>query len=652
MEIFRRRYLCFFAFLFMFVSVCLFSFAYTPKLSVVIILAVLGLVGIVAAIFIKKHRFVLCVGAVALLFCVVAAFNSFVFISVPQSRAENYISDSVQARVRILSCEYSDQTSSEYLVRIEKIDEDEPDIKAYLYCDFPSELDYGDKMISTFKISQASDYVNKQGDILLTLSINEDAPVYYKEAESVNYFSADGIMHICRTVREAFGEYVDSIFGESSALVKGFLIDDRSDIPLYVQSDFKRSGTTHLLAVSGMHIVVLLGSVEIILRKIYVPKKIRFAVISLAALLLLMLTDFSGSAVRSVIMLYCVYVSYLFYEDHDTLTALFVSVFLIILISPYSVCDIGMWMSFCATFGLLILYSYIDRKLPRIQFNKTLKSLILKLALALLRAALITVVANLFLLPIMWLFFGEISLSALPANLLLSPIVTVFMPFCAIGVIIGAIPGLSVALIYIARIFEYAILELADLFANMRGAVLSLQYPFAKWLIIAFSISMAVLLVIKLKRKIFLCLPPVLFVASFVVCLTVFSLTSTPELRHAVYDDDQMFFFDDVDQSYVCDVTNGGYDAKELFENNKNPYATEIENYVIVDISKRHAYAIEHIMYDTYIRTLYIPIPKTAEDIEYAEEICSVADKYGTRIKFYEGKNGIILFRDLISEYK
>lgn len=652
MEIFRRRYLCFFAFLFMLVSVCLFNFAYTPKLSVVIVLAALALVGIVVAIFVKKHRFVLCIVAVSLLFCVVASFNSFMFISLPQSRADNYISDSAQARVRILSCEYSDQTSSEYLVRIEKINEDEPDIKAYLYCDFPSELDYGDKMIATFKISKPSDYVNKQGDILLTLSINEDAPVYYKESETVNYFSADGIMHICRTVREAFAQYVDSIFGESSALVKGFLIDDRSDISLCEQSKFKRSGTTHLLAVSGMHIVVLLGSVEIILRKIYVPKKIRFALISFAALILLILTDFSGSAVRSVLMLYCVYASYLFYEDHDTLTALFVSVFLIILISPYSVCDIGMWMSFCATLGLLTLYSYIDRKLPHIQFNKTLKSLVLKLSLALLRAALMTVVANLFLLPIMWLFFGEISLSALSANLLLSPIVTVFMPFCAIGVIIGAIPGLSVVLVYIAKIFEYAILGLADLFANMRGAVLSLQYPFAKWLIIAFSLSMAVLLVIKLKRKIFLCLPPALFVVSFVACLAAFSLTASPQLRHAVDDNDQMFFFDDAAKSYVCDVTNGGYDAKRMFEYNKNPYATEIENYVIVDISKRHAYAIERISYDTYIRTLYIPMPKTEEDIKYAEEICSVADKYGTRIKFYEDKNGIILFGDLISEYK
>ena len=153
MELFHRRYLCFFAFLFMLASVLAFSLEYEVKHGVMLLLFGLALVALGVMIFVKKHRFAIAVIFASLLFSFVAIFNSFAFISIPQSRAQKYIGDFEAAQVRILSLEYSDENSSEYLVRLERIGQDEPEIKAYLYCDFPSELDYGDKMISKFKIS-------------------------------------------------------------------------------------------------------------------------------------------------------------------------------------------------------------------------------------------------------------------------------------------------------------------------------------------------------------------------------------------------------------------------------------------------------------------------------------------------------------------
>ncbi len=648
MELFHRRYLCLFAFLFLLTAVCATALTGVAKFFALVVLLVLLLLSAAFFIFMKNYRFICAVILCAIAFSFIAMLSSLLFITVPQSKALSYTSDSTAAQIKIVSRENSDDKSSEYVVRIERIGEEELNIKAYLYCDFYSELDYGDRMIGSFQIGEPTGHESDQRDILLVLDAIKDEPIFYKAANSKNFFSLDGVMRICQHVRKLFSDYTDIIFGEASALVKGFLVDDRSDIPVHIQTDFKRSGTTHLLAVSGLHITLLLGSLDIVLRKLRVPKLVRCAVVSVAAIVLLILTNFSGSAVRAVFMLYAVYMSYLFYEDHDTVTSLFVSVFFIILISPFSVYDIGLWMSFAATLGLVTVYVYIDSKLTRPKSDNKLIRLIQKLGLGIVKAVIITLVSNFFLLPIMWLFFGEISLAAIPANLVLSPIVAVFMPLCAIGVLVGAIPVVNIALVFIVEVFEAIILSLVQFFSDIRGAVLSLRYPFVSYLIVIFIIVMSALLVIRLRHKWVICIPPALFLISFCLCLGLFALKMGNELRGESIKDEQMLFYDTASTSSVCDLTDGGYSARSLFFAARNKYATEIENYVIVECSKRDAYSIEYVLSSVYVRKLYLPLSDDPEKLSYATEIYEMAQKYDTDVVFYEGERGIELFERLV----
>ena len=648
MELFHRRYLCLFSFLFLITALCATILTGAAKLFALAVIFALLISSVLLFIFLKKHRFVCAVIICAVAFSFAAMLSSFLFITLPQSKALSYINDSTAAQIKIVSREYTDGKSSEYVVRIERIGEEALNIKAYLYCDFTSELDYGDKIIGNFRISQPTGHECDQKDILLVLDAINDKPIFYKHTDNKSFFSFDGAMRICQHIRELFSNYVDGIFGQASGLVKGFLVDDRSDIPTHIQTDFKRSGTTHLLAVSGVHITLLLGSLNIVLSKLRVPKLPRCAAVSVAALALLILTNFSGSAVRAVFMLYAVYLSYLFYEDHDTVTSLFVSVFFIILISPFSVYDIGLWMSFSATLGLVTVYVYIASRLPRVKSTRILVRMSQKLLLGIVRALCITLVANFFLLPIMWMIFGEISLAAIPANLVLSPIVGVFLPVCAIGVLIGAIPVVNTAAVFVIEAFEDVILSVVQFFSDIRGAVLSLRYPFVPYLIIIFLIAMSVLLVIRLKHKWFICVPPAVFVISFCLCFCMFVLKTDCELRCESIKDEQMLFYDTVSTSSVCDLTDGGYLARSLFFAAQNPYATEIENYVIVDCTKGDAYSIEQILSYVYVRKLYLPLSEDPEKLSFTTDIYEIAKKYDTQVVFYKGERGIQLFERLI----
>ena len=122
-----------------------------------------------------------------------------------------------------------------------------------------------------------------------------------------------------KTARTRLSAIADKISGvlvsllgeEKGVLALGFFTGERSDLPAYIVRDFRRSGLSHIMAVSGSHIAILLGSIEVLLRRLFVPKGARCAVVSVCGLLFILITGFSLSGIRSVLMLYAVYLAYL-----------------------------------------------------------------------------------------------------------------------------------------------------------------------------------------------------------------------------------------------------------------------------------------------------------------------------------------------------
>ena len=648
MELFHRRYLCFFAFLFIFTAFISTVISGAVQIIAIAFAFALALCALLFSAFFKKLRFAFTVGFVSLVFVLVSLINSFLFITIPTREASEYLGKTKAVKVEIIEVDELLKTSSEYTVRIKQIDDKKLNIKANLYCSFDSELDYGDVVLVVADIEKPTIRDKDDKDKLLSLVVNSDMPALYKEETEPDYFSADGIKYIFGNVRASFGEYVNGLFGEErGALIRGFLINDTSDISSAVKLDFRRSGTSHLLAVSGLHIAILIGLVELFLKKILVPKKLRCILISIMAVLFLGLTNFSASAVRSVFMLLAVYINYMLSEDGDGVTALFVSIFVILLVSPFSVYDLGMWLSFFATLGLLTLYPFLEGKLPKKKPQNKALNFLLNFSIAIVKTVLLTLVANIFILPVVWYFFGEISLAAVPANLLLSPIIVLFLPLCAISVILGFIPFLNTALVFVASSLAEVILLINSTFADIKGAVLSLRYPFVTPLIIVFIIAFTLLMVIKLRQKLWVCLPPAVFCVLFATCFTVFNLTAKPEVKYMSSEGNDYLFLDKASSSTVYDVSDGGYDSYSFVISNINPYATEIENYILSHCHKGHIYSIEKVLSKFSVRKLYLPLSRNRDELLIVSDIYLLAKEYGVKTVFYESGEEVGLFDEI-----
>lgn len=633
MELFNRRYICFICFAFIITAFGLTFFGDLVKIATAII-AALALVASATVFALKKKRRFEALFALLVSFAVsISAFSSYFFVSRAINEAKSMLGENT-VHVRIVS----QIGKNEYNARLLRVGDREADIKSELIFETDASLEYGDELIMNADIELSDD--SRDRSRLLAIAARDDSKVYINRAEVKNYFSADGLSALCSSLQNAFSNHVDRTFGDHSALAKGLLVNDTSDIDTKTQTDFKRSGTSHILAVSGMHIALLMGAVELLLRKIEIKKEIRIVLISILSIFFLALTGFVASAVRSVLMLFAVYVCYIFYEENDSITALFASIAIIILFSPFAVYDLGMWMSFLATLGILAVYPYFDERMPYPRQRNLLVRYSLRLLAWIAKTLMLTVIANFFLLLIMWSVFGVASLSTLPCNLLLAPIVTVLMPLCALSTVLGFIPYVSIPFVFVTSKLFDVMMSIVRYFSEIRLGMVSLKYEFAGILIVLFAVTVSVMLVIRFKRKLLIFVPFVSFVVAFAICLSVFNLNARPVVWCVKSGDAEMIFISYASECSVVDVGDSNTLSGRRVTKYMSKYATEIDEYFITALDEKDANTIENVCKNTVIRKLYIPKTVDSAELAICYDILKCAEKYNISVETYgDGTN-------------
>ena len=401
--------------------------------------------------------------------------------------------------------EYYTDDITLYHVKVQKIDDMDVNIKGTLMFSFDVDIAPGDKIYAIADISlNKSSYSKSEGNIL-DIDIYDPKNCYVKYSSSVEsnfslLFSDGGTRIISDKIGDRIGEVLNKHLGEEMGILSlGFFTGIRESISSDVTRDFRRAGVSHIMAVSGSHIAILLGGIELLLRRLRLKKHIRCIFVSLCGIAFMFITGFSLSGCRSVLMLYAVYIGYLTSEDNDPITSLFVSISLIVLIAPFSIVDLGMWMSFIATLGLLTAYPVFEEKIPYPRKKKGITKRILIIGRDLLLLCIMTLIANAYLLPISWYFFGEFSVVSLLSNILIGWISSLFMILILVLLLCCNIPGVSFVLARVVTAVGNLILCLVRFCARIPNATVSLKYGFCTVIMILFIISMVS--VAKLEKR-------------------------------------------------------------------------------------------------------------------------------------------------------
>ena len=235
--------------------------------------------------------------------------------------------------------------------------------------------------------------------------------------------------------RRAVSGRIDALFPENAGLMRALTLGDRTLLGEELRESLSRTGTAHLISISGLHVTVLCALLSFVLRRFMSRKWANV----LAILLLIpygALIGFSAPFVRALSMFAIFCFAPIAGVPSDSITRLCAVLLVYLLAKPLSIDDAGFVLSYAASAGILLLMPPLmkltgaealrRRRPPATRRDRLLHKLRLYFP-TLLCASL---AAQLTTLPAVVAFFGVQSVISLPFNL-------VCVPLCMLGYIAG-----------------------------------------------------------------------------------------------------------------------------------------------------------------------------------------------------------------------
>ena len=199
---------------------------------------------------------------------------------------------------------------------------------------------------------------------------------------------------------------------------------DKSGFSDNLTKIFSKSGINHIVAVSGMHLSILIGFLFMFASKTRIHYKFRNLITILFVVLYMALTGFSPSVVRAGIMAIFMLISAILDTEYDHFTALFFSAAFILAANPYAICSASFLLSYLAFMGILLFADPIKSRIT-LRFIPGFMKHILSSSIA---SIILTA-------PVLILLFGSVSIYSIFTNLLVIPFVSIIFILIIISLI-------------------------------------------------------------------------------------------------------------------------------------------------------------------------------------------------------------------------
>lgn len=451
--------------------------------------------------------------------------------------------------------------------------------------------------------------------------------------EKLSYISHEdfsGIRPFFRKINNFLSDRAAEYSKDGGNLVCAVLLGNRDRLDGTVKRDFSRLGISHLFAVSGLHLSIVLAGVDILLRKTRLPFLVKKTISLLSVLAFMALVGFSLSVMRAGIMHILCIIASMAGRKSDSITSLSISVFAITVINPYSVFDTALLLSASASLGCII-YSSLPKKENPDRKKGFFLSVFGKAADMFRLTAVITVIT----LPVMLPVFSSVSLFSPLANIIFIPLVTLFLYLSVLFLLLCGVP-------YIGPFFVFLIDKLALLIEYAAEKAASLKYIVIPgnsktvfvFILLLFLSPFAFLALKKKHRKKVYVYAAVCIAGIAVSLLAVFiSNTNTSEIYYAVNKKNNGFVIRQGNCYDAVDISSGSNSFQSLlFRDAKEIGATEIETYILTHYHSTHIQSLSSLADRAIIRKVALPRPVTENDMNTAEKLIKVCKDHGIEI--------------------
>ncbi len=231
-----------------------------------------------------------------------------------------------------------------------------------------------------------------------------------------------GILHFAGArIRGDIGRMLTRELGEDAGVLAGAVMTGETGaLDEDLKASFRNGGVSHLMAVSGMHVLFVLLPVRVLSRNRRTGFTARQLLLIPPLLAFMMIADFSSSVVRATVSALFAAVSAALGRPGDRLNALCLSAAIQLFVNPYVLFGSGFIMSYISVLALIFVAPRVAALFSRIRYRE--RPGVKNARLADHGALAAGIAVNLCLLPASARMFGSISPVGLITTLYASPL--------------------------------------------------------------------------------------------------------------------------------------------------------------------------------------------------------------------------------------
>lgn len=283
---------------------------------------------------------------------------------------------------------------------------------------------------------------------------------------------------------------------QQAALMDAIILGQRTDLSRDMQRIFARTGTTHILAISGFNVGLVAALIFLLLRLFPVPWRLQYALTMVLLFAYAVFTGSSPSVIRAAIMT-CVFLnSFLLERESHSMNSLAWAGLVILLFNPNDLFDIGFQLSFLSVIGILVFYPALSQALKqRPAFKvKGFRDFILKLFLVSLSAWTGS-------LGFVAYYFDLVTPGALLANLIVIPVVSGIV-FLGFGLLMtGWIPFMAVNFAVCLKVLLNVMIHSMALISSVPGVCFQVEVQGMRAVILYYAAVQFVYCLLKFRIK-------------------------------------------------------------------------------------------------------------------------------------------------------
>ena len=458
-----------------------------------------------------------------------------------------------------------------------------------------------------------------------------------------------------------------AIGGEQGKLISALLLGTREALSDTTTLNFRRAGASHLLALSGLHLSFIVLLISLILKWLRCPFHLRLLIVSLASLTFLFLTGCSVSMIRATVMLLWFNVARLNGAPNDALSSLSCFFAGCLAVSPTVIYDVALWLTVLATLAVVEIVPALFRTGRDFLHRKSRKNRVPKILVWIWKGICLPIVSSCVVLLIlmipMSLSFGEFSLLTPLSNLILTPLTTVALAVGLITLPLLSLSGVALigplirAAVSLLSAIGESMLRVTSSMSDVRGALVSLRYDFARPLLVALLILFVAFLLLRWKRPRLFLACAAAWICAFLLCLHAYQTEHAGQWTavYTVKGNGELMCLEQNGDTVLCDLTDGSYSTyRELFADSIPASTTEIEAVVLTHYHNRHTSSLIKLMGEYRVRTVWLPLTthlaseeKAQQDEGIMRSIEEIAQKRGVEVRYYQIEQGMSILPTL-----